>query len=214
MKYDPSLFRLDEEHNYWYGLLPVPGLSRLIQDYGLTDYSHVPAHILERARNRGTIVHGCVESYLRGEPYEAGQYEGYVEGAINYIEENVRKPILVEQSILDYENWTACTPDLLHEDGLVEWKTSSKIEEWHAVQLAAQADMLEASGHIQSAIDIPKVVVKLNANGIPEVSDFNFTDNENNPFDVWFSVVKRYYALNPDMRKIARQGRQYIEEAA
>ena len=49
--------RLDEDHRYWRGDLEIPGVTHVLQDVGIIDYSRVPAHVLEAKSLLGRAVH-------------------------------------------------------------------------------------------------------------------------------------------------------------
>ena len=50
-----------ETHEYFYEGLKVPGVTKVLKNAGLIDFSMVPASILERAFKFGTAVHLATE---------------------------------------------------------------------------------------------------------------------------------------------------------
>ncbi len=54
----PNGFMATEAHQYFYMLTPIPGVTTLIAESGLSnDFSGVPSGVLERAAERGSDVH-------------------------------------------------------------------------------------------------------------------------------------------------------------
>ena len=54
---DPKLTFDHDKHLYFYDGVIVPNTTRLLQDYGLIDFSHVPLARLNYKRDLGTAVH-------------------------------------------------------------------------------------------------------------------------------------------------------------
>lgn len=59
----------EERHEYRWAGKPVPNVTRIISP--LTDYSHIPADALERARQQGQHVHKMAELHFKGDLDEA-----------------------------------------------------------------------------------------------------------------------------------------------
>lgn len=53
------------EHDYVWEARKYPGVSKILQGAGLIDFSGIPEHILERARDFGQAVHRATELYDR-----------------------------------------------------------------------------------------------------------------------------------------------------
>lgn len=71
-----------ERHEYrWKGQL-VPGVTSILQDAKLIDYSGIPRRILDKASARGTYVHKMLELYDLGtldEEQLPAEYRGYLD---------------------------------------------------------------------------------------------------------------------------------------
>jgi hypothetical protein len=96
------------------------------------------------AADRGTIVHGIAERITLGETVEVPeQIAGYVEAAVQFLDDWRISPLVVERPIAHRTHWWAGTADLFGElpDGrvvLADWKTAdSGIWPETALQLAA-----------------------------------------------------------------------------
>ncbi len=55
-----------ENHSYTKDGIPVPGVTKVIREAGLVDFSMIPADIMERAQKYGTATHLACELYDRG----------------------------------------------------------------------------------------------------------------------------------------------------
>lgn len=96
------------------------------------------------AADRGTIVHGIAERITLGETVEVPEnVAGYVEAAVQFLDDWQIEPLIVERPIAHRAHWWAGTADLFGRlpDGrivLADWKTAdSGIWPETALQLAA-----------------------------------------------------------------------------
>lgn len=75
----------DEKHEYRFNGVIVPSVTQIISGVGLSDYSHIPAETIQRAQERGSIVHRIIELYELGEldestidPALRGYFDSYL----------------------------------------------------------------------------------------------------------------------------------------
>lgn len=64
---DPELKFDPVEHRYSLGDSPLPGVTEILQDLGVADFSRVPVRQLRIAQVRGTYVHKGIMLILRGD---------------------------------------------------------------------------------------------------------------------------------------------------
>lgn len=77
----------------------IPGVTRALEECGLTDFSMVPRHILEVAQQRGTDVHNALHYLDEGELDQESLTEelhGYVMAYLKFKNEMRFTPLLVE----------------------------------------------------------------------------------------------------------------------
>jgi hypothetical protein len=76
-------------HVYYWNGKPVPNVTRIIAP--LTDYSHIPADALERARQQGQHVHKMADLYWKGDLDEATLPEwmhGHLKARVRFHDES------------------------------------------------------------------------------------------------------------------------------
>lgn len=82
--------------------LAIPFVTETLEMAGIVDvsaFSRIPATVLEKARERGNIVHRCTEAIDRGEAYDAADYAGYIEAYQTFKRERSFVPLLIEHEI-------------------------------------------------------------------------------------------------------------------
>jgi len=144
LRFDPI------EHRYF--LEPsgeeIPGVTRALEECGLTDFSMVPRHILEAAQQRGTDVHNALHYLDDGELDEASLTEemhGYVMAYLRFKNQMRFEPTLVEKFVYSLAHRWAGRLDRV---GLIERKDggqdkivvdfkSGLVLPAHRIQLAA-----------------------------------------------------------------------------
>ena len=62
-----SLTFNEERHEYVFDGTRVPSVTQIIAAAGLSDYSHIPAAVLEKARQEGTAMHRLIEYDIAGD---------------------------------------------------------------------------------------------------------------------------------------------------
>lgn len=73
------------KHEYRFKGVIVPSVTQILKAVGLSDYSHIPADILQRTAERGHVVHEIIELYEMGtldessiDPALRGYFESYL----------------------------------------------------------------------------------------------------------------------------------------
>lgn len=102
----PLLLRFEpNSHTYWYGDETVMSVTQILKMVFPMKYRGVPAEYLERAAERGNIIHGLIEDYAINQTDDA-RFNMLLEG-INYDLIERQKDIVV----------TSCEEMLLYMDG-------------------------------------------------------------------------------------------------
>lgn len=135
--------------------LPKPGLpywaANTVAQYAV-DHRDADYHELRRspwaerdqAAVRGTTVHAYAEQLAHGEDVEVpAELAGYVQGAVDILDEYEVEPLYAEARLASREHWYAGTADLFAHVGdetwLLDWKTSKGVHGDYFLQLAAYA---------------------------------------------------------------------------
>lgn len=175
----PSL-RFDEnQHRYF--LDPkgeeIPGVTRALEECGLTDFSMVPRHILEAAQQRGTDVHNALHFLDDGELDQASLTEemhGFVMAYLRFKNEMKFEPTLVEKFVHSLSHRWAGRLDrvgtLGRKDGgfdltVVDFK-SGMVLPAHAIQLAAYTSGLPESRKYR------RMTLELDSNGKYKIHEY------------------------------------------
>jgi hypothetical protein len=156
------------DHRYYVGAVEIPSLSRVLEYGGIAkSLDKIPRYILERKRQIGTAVHLAIKLHLEDDLDWSTldpQVTPYVFAALSYLQREDRKILEVETPVGGLRLGYACTPDLIVEGGIVEWKTTYAIYPEVEVQLAGQA---RAVGGKQA-----RRVVQLKKDGTFAVKDY------------------------------------------
>lgn len=142
-------FQFDEErHIYTVDGMVVPGVTRIIDHAGLTDFANVRADILERRSKLGRIVHSCAHFFDEGDldwPTVAEEARGYVDSWANLVTELGLKWNHIEhQCVSEIDGMKlGMRPDregfVLGRLSVVDLKISRQAEPWHGIQTALYA---------------------------------------------------------------------------
>lgn len=152
----------EELHKYYVDGEEVPSVTEIAKPISFEQMSKLDNNILERARNRGSIVHEYCEQYLLcGEIdfAEVGsEYIDYVEQFVNWYITYKPKVLFTEYQM--YSSEFAGTTDLICEiDGkriIVDYKTTSSIDTKSlSVQLEGYRRLAEMQGiHIDATYSL------------------------------------------------------------
>lgn len=131
LSFDPN------SHTYWYGDESVMSVTQILKHVFPAKYRGVPAEYLERAAERGNIIHGLIETYAINQTDDA-RYDMLLEG-INYDLIESKHDIIVtsvEQMLLYKEDGKplyAGTYDLMgtmqNQTCIIDIKTTSKLDD-------------------------------------------------------------------------------------
>jgi hypothetical protein len=111
-------------HQYKWDGKVVPSVSEILRKVGLSkDYVGID----DFYKNRGAVLHKCVELYLKGvldEETIDPVVKPYFDGFLAYWSKHKHKPVKIEEPLYS-EDWKfAGTPDLVCENIIIDWKTS------------------------------------------------------------------------------------------
>lgn len=161
-----------EDHSYWLDGREISGFSKIIQDVGIVDLSHIPKDRLEYARERGSKVHEATQYYdeLRLDWSSVDpKFMGYVVAWTSFIENEhfVVDLDYIERPTYHKSFHYGVTPDRFghfsggHKFGernaVVEIKCTYDVAPYWGMQTSAQAAALQSHG---LAID-PKKVLRM-----------------------------------------------------
>lgn len=103
-----------KDHIYKLNGVVIPSVSQVMQRVGISDFSKVPANVLERARLFGTAVHRACELFDRGNLDERSLDSNlwpYLDGWVNFKKDFSLEFIEIEKSIASTIYRVAGTPD-------------------------------------------------------------------------------------------------------
>lgn len=134
--------RLDAEHRYWLGAERLPGVTDILHDVGIVDYSMIAEEPLEAARHRGHLIHLATELDDRGVLDEsvAADVMPYVEGWRKFRRDWSFTPTNREEKCHHPIHYFAGTLDAEDDRLLVDIK-HGKPQTWVRWQLAAYMSM-------------------------------------------------------------------------
>ena len=88
-----------EQHVYTLDGQVLPSVTQILEP--LVDYSKIPFHVMENARQRGEYVHNACELYCWGTLDEDSiepEYQAYIDAFKRFMDETGFQPELVEQT--------------------------------------------------------------------------------------------------------------------
>ena len=198
-KPEPAVLRFEpDEHRYFVdegkGETELPGVTRVLEECRLIDFSMVPAHILLAAQQRGTRVHQAVHYQTEGELDETTVLEadlGYIWAAQAFRTQLRIQPVLLEQRIWSpfyrFAGTLDLTGEMEHKDGdgsdpiLADYKTGDETQA-HEVQVTMYASCLK------DARKYRRMTVYLRADGTFRVKEYK-PENYNAALNVGHAAV-------------------------
>lgn len=171
------------EHRYFLDGVAIPGVTSILRDVGLIDFSHVPARILEDAQERGRLVHQALhylaEDDLRPDSV-APEFQGYVEAGKDFRRTSGLLVYACEFRVWHPQYRYAGTVDLYglwegERPCLCDYKTGHPNDVAADLQLAAYAEAARALD--PDLGDLLRISVKLSKDGTFEVESYD------NPMD-------------------------------
>jgi len=125
------------QHEYELDGLPIPGVSEILQGAGLSD----PRWFKPEHAQRGHDIHSIIEQYNRAKEVSPGEYAGYLDQYINFLDDWDLAVNYAEH--MDYHKLFkyAGTRDIIgldanHEDIIIDIKSGQPMP-WHSLQLCA-----------------------------------------------------------------------------
>lgn len=148
----PELSFDDGPHIYRLNGIQIPSVSAIMEPLSHAEYGSIDENTLNRAANKGTIIHNAIENWLKfGIDDEDPEYAGYFNGFREWW--GKRKPEFIASEFRVYHKLMryAGTIDLLAViEGkltLVDFKTTYRlIEKNCGIQLEAYAQALASHG--------------------------------------------------------------------
>lgn len=157
--------------------------------------------IKKEAGDLGSRVHDAVESYLKGEGYElAGREAEMLQHFLKWKEQTDFRPVELELKVVSERHKFHGTFDALGTFGdstelvMCDWKTSSKIDDSYALQLAAYAAAYEE----QTGIGVTKgLIVRMDKKATSK-KQFEVKEFTNLPrfFEVFLSCLDVWNFVN------------------
>jgi hypothetical protein len=142
-----SLEFIKDTHAYLLDGQKIPSVTGILKASGLIDFSAIPPFILEKARNRGSIVHAAIHAALDRDLDRASfdrdfpEYVPYLDAWSSFCEQRRFVPVLTEHRLASRRLRVAGTLDSLGLlDGsavLVDWKSGLLENCCPALQTAA-----------------------------------------------------------------------------
>uniref|UniRef100_A0A6M3KK13 Putative PD-(D/E)XK nuclease superfamily protein n=1 Tax=viral metagenome TaxID=1070528 RepID=A0A6M3KK13_9ZZZZ len=175
-------------------------VTKVLSPYSGYDAIH-PMH-LEKAANRGTVVHSHLAAHALGEwsPAPKPEYAGYVLSGKKWLDAFVSEVLLVETELEEPSLGFCGHPDLVIRSHklcgviLIDWKTPATVHRkiWGA-QLAAYAHMIEQ----QKGIEIDRIgSLRLNPDG--KMAKFDeFTGSRAAFWQAFYAALIAYNFFQP-----------------
>lgn len=134
--------------------LYIPSVTEVIGFCNSRAFDNVPAHLLQAAADRGTLVHGESAMTLEGVWFDADPaVAGFLKSLTNWKNEYVEKVIAVEPELVAPKLRVKGHPDaivqLKGDVGLAigDWKTPKPLSKSWRLQLAGYKLIAEANGY-------------------------------------------------------------------
>lgn len=145
----PSLVYDDATHTYRVDGVVVPSVTQVLARAGLTDFSHLPDRVRERALNRGRRVHQAAHFMLEGDLDWATVDEaerGYVESCAGFLKIAELVVLHAEARLYHPGIRVAGTTDAL---GV--WRGERAVVDWCCGDLAESRKDLQTSCYAEAA---------------------------------------------------------------
>jgi hypothetical protein len=144
-KFNPDLLELFETtHTYYYDRREIINVTTILEMAGLSDYSRVPANLLDRAQTFGRALHKGTELLDLGKIDVSTIHPDlapYLDGWKAFVKDHVVEFISIEEKIADLGKWYAGTLDRVGlmrtgKLGMIEVKSSDTLHPAAALQTA------------------------------------------------------------------------------
>ena len=177
IRFEPNEHRYFEEPTG----VEIPGVTRALEEGRFIDFSMVPPHILEPAKERGTRVHTAIHYWLDGDLDAESINEethGYVMAAAAFVNRCRITPTLVERFVHSTTHRFAGRVDLEalaerstpgHDLVVIDWK-SGLVQPSHELQLTAYVSTRPDPRAYR------RMTVELHADGTFKVYEYKIDD--------------------------------------
>lgn len=141
-----------DTHTYRLAGKLLPSVSEIISPLGNSEENDLLEMRLERAAERGTILHAALADLLSGdEPEVPSDYEKYMDGVRLFLDEHSLEPYAMEEPTYSERLWVAGTPDFVGlfdgELAILDYKFVSQVAKIKVkAQLNLYAEMTEEHG--------------------------------------------------------------------
>lgn len=180
-------------HRYTYAGRGVPSVTQVLEDNGVADFSGVDPDVLERARWRGTEVHGSIRGLLgeiTADPEAPDELKPYVDAAKRFIrDQSVEARVIESPAIGSHLGLRfGYTPDVVGfrrgEHVILDWKTGSPSRSW-GPQLAAY----EIAERVLDGVQRKRIAVQLLPTGNYRIHEYG----DANDYAVWQAALYLTY---------------------
>ena len=160
----------EETHEYHLNGVRIPGVTEILENVGLSDFSMVPKETLERAQRRGTRVHKICELWDKGKlNLDALTLEdmGYLEAWREFLISRSINPelwLFNETPLYSKSLGYGGTPDRYLVGRLYDIKTGVK-EKAHGPQTAAYCQIIRENYKLRRNSAIQRTIVYLKSDG-------------------------------------------------
>lgn len=180
--------------------MSIPRVTQILSRFN--DYSQIPSYILDKAAERGNIVHSLCEGIARGEWITNSmidpKYQGYIESFRQWQEAQVKEFHILEERLFDEAMGFSGQVDLVvsgtdNKLYLCDLKTTAKSHKTHIIQLAAYQHLLALRGIEVEA----SMIIYLSKKGdFPEVHRFEDLEYE---WEVFMSAFECFSYFNKEV---------------
>jgi hypothetical protein len=133
------------KHKYKWNGVEVPGVTSILKDVGIIDYSNAPEKAMEYGKERGTAAHEATRLYDKGEleiveTLELPVWRPYLDAWIAFKKDTGFSFVEIEQPLYSQKYGFAGTVDRVGTMGalaILDIKTGVTIPAWTAIQTAA-----------------------------------------------------------------------------
>ena len=173
----------------------MPSVTQVLSPY--SDFSHIPAAVLEAASARGTAVHDVCATIARGLPVmnQPPETIGYVDSYRRWFDLMVDEVLMVETRLVDIDFGYNGEPDLViraknQEIILVDNKTPVQLIKSWRLQCAAYCALVSKNG----IVPVRSGSLRLHPDG--GIARMDYYDNNQGDFNLFLQALNLYRYFN------------------
>jgi len=173
----------------------MPSVTQVLSPY--SDFSHIPAAVLEAASARGTAVHDVCATIARGLPVmnQPPETIGYVDSYRRWFDLMVDEVLMVETRLVDIDFGYNGEPDLViraknQEIILVDNKTPVQLIKSWRLQCAAYCALVSKNGIVPARSGS----LRLHPDG--GIARMDYYDNNQGDFNLFLQALNLYRYFN------------------